>query len=115
MKDFNTAFDDILISGNMMVNKLGQMARGLQCYHLAQRTPVEGVKHERPEDMKPTDDWRLCELAIVSNAIADLESEVQQITNEAPKLEEMQRCATKGFIKRKILPTSCLPPLLTLL
>jgi len=87
------------------------MARGLQSYHLAQKTPAEDVKHGKPEDMKPTDDWRLGELDVVTKIIADLNSEVQQITSETPKLEERRQCATKGFIKRNItlipIPFSC--------
>jgi hypothetical protein len=85
----------------MMVNKLGQMARGLQLYHLAQQEPVEGVKHESPEDMKPTDDWRLCEMGLISKTIHGLLQDVKKINKEKPELEEKGQIAAKGFIKRK--------------
>ena len=97
-------FDSIYQSGNMMVNKLGQMARGLQSYHLAQQMPVEGIKHESAEDMKPTDDWRLCEMNLINKTIDGLFREAKKINQEKPELEEMRQTAAKGFIK-------CRPPL----
>ncbi|KAF8247543.1 hypothetical protein K440DRAFT_301117 [Wilcoxina mikolae CBS 423.85] len=86
----------------MMVNKLGQMARGLQSYHLAQKKPVEDVKHESPQDMKPTDGWRLCEMGLISKTIDELLQDVKKINQEKPELEEKSQIATKGFIKRKL-------------
>lgn len=100
-KKFEEVFDSIYLSGNIMVNKLGQMVRGLQSYHLAQQTPVEGVKHESPEDMKDTDDWRLCEMGLISKTIDNLLRDVKKINQEKPELEEKRLAATKGFIKRK--------------
>lgn len=95
----------------MMANKLGQMARGLQSYHLAQETPIEGVKHESAEDMKPTDNWRLCETNLISKTLDELLKEVKKINQEEPELAEMKRTAAKGFIKRMPPP----PPLVCLL
>ena len=93
-----------------MVNKLGQMARGLQSYHQAQSTPVEGVKHETPEDMKDTDGWRLCEMGLITKTIDDLLRDVKKINEETPELEDKRQAATKGLIKRKApCPTSGIP------
>ena len=77
-------FDSIYQSGNVMVNKLGQMARGLQSCHLAQQTSAEGMIHESAEEMKPTDDWRLCEMNLISKTINELFREVKKINQENP-------------------------------
>ncbi|KAA8899497.1 hypothetical protein FN846DRAFT_960317 [Sphaerosporella brunnea] len=97
--EFADVFDSIYASGNMMVNKLGQMARGLKSYHSAQNQPVEGAKHETPEDMKPADNWHLSEMGVISKSIDELLRDVQKINSEKPKLEEKRQIASKGFIK----------------
>jgi hypothetical protein len=85
----------------MMVNKLGQMVRSLQSYHLAQKTPAEGVTHESATDMIPTDDWRLCEMSLIGKTINELLKDVRKINNEKPALEKKRLIASKGFIKRQ--------------
>jgi hypothetical protein len=85
----------------MMVNKLGQMARGLRSYHAAQNEPAPaGVKHESPEDMKPADTWHLAEMGVITKNIDILLRDVREINAEKPLLEEKRQVASKGFIKR---------------
>jgi hypothetical protein len=93
----------------MMVNKLGQMARGLRSYHAAQNEPAPaGVKHETPEDMKPADTWHLCEMGVITKSIDTLLHDVQKVNAEKPQLEEKRQIASKGFIKRKLPPLPAL-------
>ena len=54
--------------------------------------------------MKPTDDWRLCEMNLVSKTIGEPSREAKKINQGGPELEGMRQTAAKGFIK-------CRPPL----
>ena len=102
-------FDSLYQSGNMMVNKLGQMARGLQSYHLAQQKPVEGVTHKGPEDMNNPEEWRLCEMDLITSTIEKLLVDVKRINEETPALDEKRKIATKSIIKRTPPPSPVIP------
>jgi nucleoporin NUP159 len=96
-------FDAVYLSGNIMLNKLGQAARGLAGYHLAQRKPLEGIQHNAAQDIKPSTEWHLCEMDLVQKMTEELLEEVRKVNKQKPELEEKRKAAAKGFIKRSFL------------
>ncbi|KAL7270558.1 hypothetical protein RUND412_006732 [Rhizina undulata] len=97
--DFEAAFDSIYLSGNIMVNKLGQTVRTLAGYHLYHNQPKEGVTHESPMDITDVRDWRLCELEKVGKMVDGLLKRVKMENAGNEELEKMHKEASKGYIK----------------
>ncbi|CCX34017.1 Similar to Nucleoporin nup146; acc. no. Q09847 [Pyronema omphalodes CBS 100304] len=96
--DFDLVFDSLYQSGNMMVNKLGQMSRALRSYHLAQKTPPPILHNDCKKIGKP-EEWRLCESSLVTKEIGTLLKEAQEINKATPELQKLHSKAAKGFIK----------------
>lgn len=101
-QDFDDVFDSIYLSGNIMVNKLGQTARSLAGFYLGQQNPIDRVSHIGAEDMRLTKDWRFCEIDISKKAAEELFEEVRLLKKRKKELEDKRKLVSKGFIKRSI-------------
>jgi nucleoporin NUP159 len=96
--DFDLVFDSLYQSGNMMVNKLGQMSRALRSYHLAQKT-LPPILHKDCKKIGKPEEWLLCESNLVTEEIGTLLKEAQEINKATPELQKLHSKAAKGFIK----------------
>jgi nucleoporin NUP159 len=87
----------------MMVNRLGLTVKGLEAYHMSQKSPIPDAEHNGAKDMKQPQDWRLCELDKVREILHELLKEVKLENQGNDALEAKYEAANKGFIKRWFL------------